>query len=104
MMSGWAHHIEPIKGTRHSDYHTRTGQCQQNSAKFRYDSSSAPQRRAGASRPNRRTSPHLAELPDIGSSGPAAAISRAASSRIHPAPAQPENQCIIYGTLGSGQE
>ena len=35
MMSGWAHHIEPIKGTRHSDYHTRTGQCQQNSAKFR---------------------------------------------------------------------
>lgn len=41
MMSGWAHHIEPIKGTRHADYHTRIGQCQQNSAEFRYDSSSA---------------------------------------------------------------
>ena len=28
-MSGWANHIEPIKGTRHSLYRATTGRCQQ---------------------------------------------------------------------------
>lgn len=30
MVSGWAHHIEPTKGTRRTNYHTHIPQCQFN--------------------------------------------------------------------------